>query len=359
MSVILHEVGKHIGIENILTPQQQQDLDNKIRKWAEQNDGSIESSVSKAALARATIAGRMEGKTDNREIVAYFIEEAVAHGVDPTAVKGNTSFAKTIRNLWAAFKRALRKVRMTNLDSLTAQDVVDLAYGAARLELGTQYHGANAAFRQFDHSYMGSGEGAQAFSWGTYLAEKFGIGDDYRQRDVDRKKRAQKFQLSDAGLQDKLGGKKVRVSGEPNFEYLVPRNAELTYSGGIIAATLRRTVQAPNKFAAVDVPLDSILDMDGTPSLANEDIVKAATTLFKKTKPSANRGNLYNVDTTIADNEWLDWDAPISEQPNVMEAIRQMPQDVKDAGRHSTPRLFAGRPYRAGSLRRCGGSKRQ
>lgn len=41
------------------------------------------------------------------------------------------------------------------------------------------YHGSGAKFDAFDHSYMGTGEGAQAFGWGTYVSEVFGIGKRY------------------------------------------------------------------------------------------------------------------------------------------------------------------------------------
>lgn len=30
------------------------------------------------------------------------------------------------------------------------------------------YHGSGAKFDRFDHSFMGTGEGAQAYGWGTY-----------------------------------------------------------------------------------------------------------------------------------------------------------------------------------------------
>lgn len=41
------------------------------------------------------------------------------------------------------------------------------------------YHGSQASFDHFDHSFMGSGEGAQAYGWGTYVSEVEGIAKDY------------------------------------------------------------------------------------------------------------------------------------------------------------------------------------
>ena len=41
------------------------------------------------------------------------------------------------------------------------------------------YHGSGAKFDRFDHSFMGTGEGVQAFGWGTYVTESEGIGRNY------------------------------------------------------------------------------------------------------------------------------------------------------------------------------------
>lgn len=41
------------------------------------------------------------------------------------------------------------------------------------------YHGSQASFDKFDHSFMGSGEGAQAYGWGTYVTEVEGIAKAY------------------------------------------------------------------------------------------------------------------------------------------------------------------------------------
>ena len=41
------------------------------------------------------------------------------------------------------------------------------------------YHGSGADFDKFDHSFMGTGEGNQAFGWGTYVTEVEGIGRTY------------------------------------------------------------------------------------------------------------------------------------------------------------------------------------
>lgn len=49
----------------------------------------------------------------------------------------------------------------------------------------TLYHGSPHKFRKFDHSQMGTGEGAQAYGWGTYLAQNPDVAKSYTPRDYD------------------------------------------------------------------------------------------------------------------------------------------------------------------------------
>ena len=46
------------------------------------------------------------------------------------------------------------------------------------------WHGSQADFDHFDHSFMGSGEGAQAYGWGTYVSEVEGIAKVYAKQNV-------------------------------------------------------------------------------------------------------------------------------------------------------------------------------
>ena len=45
--------------------------------------------------------------------------------------------------------------------------------------LMTVYHGSGVDFDRFDHSFMGTGEGEQAYGWGSYVTEVEGIGRTY------------------------------------------------------------------------------------------------------------------------------------------------------------------------------------
>lgn len=131
-SVFLHEVGAHLGLENLLGKAQYAALVGKIKRWAARNDGSRESKLAQAAQQRVTDAGTDATQADS-ELLAYFIEEAVDAGVDPTATKDSSEIGRWVQRVWAAMKQALVRLGVRP-ESLTARDVVDMAYGAARIE---------------------------------------------------------------------------------------------------------------------------------------------------------------------------------------------------------------------------------
>lgn len=73
------------------------------------------------------------------------------------------------------------------------------------------YHGSQASFDKFDHSFMGSGEGAQAYGWGTYVSEVEGIAKAYaksntakRNTEYTKAKSAYESALADIDLHNKI-----------------------------------------------------------------------------------------------------------------------------------------------------------
>jgi hypothetical protein len=129
----MHEVGAHLGLENLLPEATYNKLTQRIVDWAKKDDGSIESELAVKAAERVQNAGTPEA--DQRaELLAYFIEESMLAGIDPTGVKTSGPLRQWFTNLMAAFKAALTKLGIKP-ESLTAQDVVNLAFGAAQIEL--------------------------------------------------------------------------------------------------------------------------------------------------------------------------------------------------------------------------------
>lgn len=133
-AVFLHEVGGHLGLEKILTPEQVTELVARINAWADRRDNTPAAQIAQRARERVVKAGTDQTQA-NSELLAYFLEEAVKAGVNPTAAQQmRGEMGSFFRTVWAAFKAAMRKFGFKP-DEITPQDVVDMAYGAARLHV--------------------------------------------------------------------------------------------------------------------------------------------------------------------------------------------------------------------------------
>ena len=130
----MHEVGAHLGLENLLSKSVYDSLTSQINTWAKTDNGSVESKLAKAAQARVEAANTPTADRPS-EMLAYFIEEAVQSGIDPTAAgKKSAALAAWFRTLLTAIQNAIRRLGFKT-EGLTAQDIVNLAFGAAKLEL--------------------------------------------------------------------------------------------------------------------------------------------------------------------------------------------------------------------------------
>lgn len=178
LGVLLHEVGVHIGFRNFFNQAQYNALVKTVKSWAAREDGSMEARVGKAAMDRVKAAETPANQIDD-ELLAYAVEEAMKAGVEPEGVKKGSAVQNWLRMVVDAFRKALEKFGI-NAKNLTAGDLVNFAYGAAQLELKGTWHGTGVEFKEFDHSYMSTGEGHQAFGYGTYRAQQKGIGKNYQ-----------------------------------------------------------------------------------------------------------------------------------------------------------------------------------
>ena len=342
----LHEVGAHLGIENILTKAELNNLYDKIKEWALQADTSLESQIAMAAMARVDAAQSEREKTGResdqytmddvvREAIAYFVESAVTQfGVDPFALQATTALGSWFRRLWNGFKRALRKVRLTNLDTLEPQHLVDLAYGAARLELATHWHGTAAKFRQFNHAYMGSGEGAQAYGWGTYLAARFGIGKGYMEADVWRKTPVvgtpPRIEINGEDWnkikRDALVAWHAGDSGDPRIISQLSKFVDNALSSGattineLVDSAVREYTQHMHRYGN-----STLVVRRREEAAAWFDELRRTARLFRSEPPKPIEGALYRVDVNVQPDEVMHWDLPLSEQPKkVQEALNKV-----------------------------------
>lgn len=71
------------------------------------------------------------------------------------------------------------KIDVTRVSDEEARQMIAVASELTGIEMMTVYHGSPHKFSAFDHSKMGTGEGAQAHGWGTYVARNKETGVDY------------------------------------------------------------------------------------------------------------------------------------------------------------------------------------
>lgn len=132
LGVFLHEIGEHKGLDNLIGKDRVKQLANRVRQMAEGKGSAREVAMAKQAIEMA------EGQAQNdKEIIAYFGEIAVFNGVRPGA-KARPEFGKAtgwVTELWNSITSAVKKLNL-NPDKVSDKDIVDMLYGAARLELG-------------------------------------------------------------------------------------------------------------------------------------------------------------------------------------------------------------------------------
>jgi hypothetical protein len=126
LGVFLHEVGTHLGMERVLSKEQIARLANQVEQWAQSGQG-IEQAAAQAALRRAG--------GDPSETLAYFIEEAANRGIDPTKTDMKSPIGRWMGQVWRAIKDTLVKWGIKDVGKMSPQDVVNFAYGAAKLEM--------------------------------------------------------------------------------------------------------------------------------------------------------------------------------------------------------------------------------
>ena len=89
------------------------------------------------------------------------------------AIKLRKADGKPLVEILKSIKQALYSGEYKDNTGLAVREEVNIP------EMMTVFHGSGAKFDRFDHSFMGTGEGAQAFGWGTYVTEVEGIGRTY------------------------------------------------------------------------------------------------------------------------------------------------------------------------------------
>ena len=131
-SVFLHEIVHRHG-RQALPEGQWGALVGQVKAWAQAEPQSPERAIHDAAAARVATAG-IAGALADEELFAYAVEEAVARGVQPTAAAIEGSAAAWLQAVVESIQRVSDKLLGNDLQELSGQDLVDLAYALAQLD---------------------------------------------------------------------------------------------------------------------------------------------------------------------------------------------------------------------------------
>ena len=173
------------------------------------------------------------------------------------------------------------------------------------------YHGSQADFDHFDHSFMGSGEGTQAFGWGTYVSEVEGIAKTYAT--LNSSKHGNKYLYK---------GKKLITSDVLMYDIV----KDMLLNGNSAEDAIHNVISVQEEL--MKHYEDNLLGKLMIPKIRND--IKRLQSLnpsdFKVEKASR---NLYEVE--IPDdtgNNYLDWDKPLTDeqQKNIYQALYDLPK---------------------------------
>jgi len=231
-------------------------------------------------------------------------------------------------------RRALVKHGMSKVDNLVKSNVLP----AYKKDI-TAYHGSPHKFDKFSSDNIGTGEGAQAYGHGLYFAENKDVAGEYynalndaRHTDYNGFDKNALAKLTDSNSRARYGVLS-ELEGQPSVEGFKKHNVD----NAIKSASDLFDVQNEQLLKQLD---SGSLDDFGK-KIVNENIesnknaLAELETLSRDDFNISDNGGLYEVD--IPDEHvknFLDWDAPLSEQP---EGVRNALIPIREKIRKSFP----------------------
>lgn len=205
---------------------------------------------------------------------------------------------------WAYYRTATESVT----DAHYGGDTMASAYEAMEKDsrkgekfMAAAYHGTPHDFDNFSTKHIGSGEGAQAYGWGLYFAGRKEVAQFYKEKLSDRRQ-------------------ELVVDGQPIGVFVDQVDAEY--------------LTGANYIAAQEDHIDRIagwLEQQGEHEQAETLRAVKVGPGFPVPKISVKRGRLYTVNLAPAEDEYLLWDKPLSQQsPKVKAALRDYLQLGQD-----------------------------
>jgi hypothetical protein len=258
--------------------------------------------------------------------VNYVKERATALATDPIGdmkrtMQGTIDRAKQREQLQQiAYGDPQNPTRVTDqaaADQL-AQDYLDMASTIMPAGM-TVFHGSPYKFNAFAPKAIGSGEGAQAYGYGHYVAESPEIAKSYATN---------------------LSNRDIANQGRLNAHANAKRLAELAGDAQYAADDIRFVLEN-NPFHEQKNLLTETLDLLESGNYA---------------KPLASQGNFYKIDLPDEQiDKMLDWDAEISKQTSEIQKLaKQYGLNMDDLGGDLVAAMNAKLPEGAEAMRQAG-----
>lgn len=185
------------------------------------------------------------------------------------------------------------------------------------------YHGSQASFDKFDHSFMGSGEGAQAYGWGTYVSEVEGIAKAYAKQNNRRHQNKEVEYLYDGKLISSYENNSLyqRIFNLMEKDGMTAQNA-INYDLYRAKQDLKKAEMEVKENPQTSWFNDIAIEVNKSDI---EQLQKLDANKFKIAKIDISR-NLYSVDIPddTGDN-YIGWDDPIT--PKMLEAKRRVMEE--------------------------------
>ena len=351
--IFAHEVGVHMGMQSLMGGKATSKVANTIRSWASRNDGSVEQKVAlevedRIAFVQEMHEARGEAPMTQEEIdsetVAYAVQFGIEnHGINPITAKPvpKNSLRALIKTAYDTLKNFMNSIAGGNAKSLTVENLIDAAYGAARLEINKTYHvSTTEKIGDVDLTYAGSGLDGAVNGFGFNITDRFGSAGVYAKEISKRKTKPVKLS-SLLDLSKKTGIKSVAPDLNTKLSKLIKEGAYLlegkkwkplnwggfafTYTkGGLDGNTV--TITNIKSGDSTDVTLE-LRDENGARMFSPEEIATLGTMVDHLS--GAPQVYTHMVDVLVTDEELMSLDDRISEQKIVVDFVNSMSKELQ------------------------------
>ena len=129
MTVLLHEVGAHMGMQRLLGQKQYDAVIDRILDMVAKGDGSLEARLAQSAYQRIPQEDMARGSEVARdEVVAYFVD-----GLAQAEIDGQLPTRGSLRSLWDQIKTAITKAQTTKANMEYTPDKAKTLAGRAKI----------------------------------------------------------------------------------------------------------------------------------------------------------------------------------------------------------------------------------